>query len=282
MSNKLNIKPHHRGFVGRLAILGKKASPLITKTLMQEPLDGAISYLSMYLEMIQGKGAGPGWDLRSEINVALANIHRQNAIIFDLGAHQGTWSDGILKSLGTQPHIYQFEPEEKNIKRLKEKQLGNITIIDAAVSDKSGTDVLHVPDDGGSTISSLWKRRESIFQEHNYQEKLITTITIDEVVNRFNIDTIDFMKMDIEGHEFAALLGAKETLKSRKIKALTFEFGSGNINSRTFFHDFWDLLNPLGYKINRICPGGVIFPIKQYYEDLEYFRGATNYLAVFE
>jgi hypothetical protein len=61
---------------------------------------------------------------------------------------------------------------------------------------------------------------------------------------------------------------------------LTFEFGSGQINSRTFFHDFWDLLQPLGFALRRICPGGRTVPVDEYYEDLEYFRGVTNYLAL--
>ncbi len=56
-------------------------------------------------------------------------------------------------------------------------------------------------------------------------------------------------------------------------------FGSGNLNSRTFFHDFWDELHPLGYRLQRIGPGGVLLPVDAYYEDLEYFRGVSNYLA---
>jgi hypothetical protein len=34
-------------------------------------------------------------------------------------------------------------------------------------------------------------------------------------------------------------------LPAGKIRAIAFEFGCGNVNSRTFFRDFWDLL---------ICP----------------------------
>jgi hypothetical protein len=87
------------------------------------------------------------------------------------------------------------------------------------------------------------------------------------------------MKMDIEGHELFALRGAQRALTSRKIGALSFEFGCGNINSRTFFRDFWNLLNGSGFDIWRIAPGGREVRIIEYYEDLEYFRGATNYVA---
>lgn len=51
---------------------------------------------------------------------------------------------------------------------------------------------------------------------------------------------------------------------------------------RTNFHDFWDILQGYGYTIKRICLGGILLKIETYYEDLEYFRGVSNYLATFE
>jgi len=86
--------------------------------------------------------------------------------------------------------------------------------------------------------------------------------------------------MDIEGHELYALRGAQQTLAAGKIGALSFEFGCGNINSRTYFRDFWDLLSGAGFSLWRITLSGKEIPISNYYEDHEYFRGATNYVAV--
>jgi hypothetical protein len=86
--------------------------------------------------------------------------------------------------------------------------------------------------------------------------------------------------MDLEGHELFVLRGAAQALKRGYIRALTFEFGSSNVNSRTYFHDFWDLLSAYGFEIKRIYPGGTVMKVSEYYEDLEYFRGVTNYLAV--
>ena len=112
-----------------------------------------------------------------------------------------------------------------------------------------------------------------------YQETTVATVTIDSVVEEEGIDTIDLLKMDIEGHELEALRGATSTLERGGIAALTFEFGSGNVNSRTFFRDFWELLTGHGYRIARMVPGGGTLAVERYTEDLEYFRGATNYVA---
>lgn len=113
-----------------------------------------------------------------------------------------------------------------------------------------------------------------------FSVRTVPVIMIDNLIADKCLDHVDFMKMDIEGHELFALRGAIQALSAGRIKALSFEFGSGNVNSRTFFRDFWDLLIPLGFELRRICPGGGTVPVKTYYENLEVFRGVTNYIAV--
>lgn len=103
---------------------------------------------------------------------------------------------------------------------------------------------------------------------------------MDDIIEEYKIERVDFMKMDIEGHELEALQGAKKSLKNKVIRALTFEFGIRNINSRTYFRDFYELLSSLDYQIYRILPSSQLMHIKEYYEDREYFRGATNYVAI--
>jgi len=52
------------------------------------------------------------------------------------------------------------------------------------------------------------------FTESDLTAGKTTTLTIDDFVERNNIQKIDFIKMDIEGAEFAALKGAEKTLHS--------------------------------------------------------------------
>jgi FkbM family methyltransferase len=146
---------------------------------------------------------------------------------------------------------------------LRSLNLPRTTLVEAAVSDKSGIGTMYTPE-AWSPAASLHSRRDSYLQQYSFTEEKVKVVSIDEVIKDFNIDFVDFMKLDIEGNELAALQGSQESLRFKCIGALTFEFGSGNINSRTYFHDFWDLLHSFGYKIKRICPGGVLFPVKEY------------------
>jgi len=157
-------------------------------------------------------------------------------------------------------------------------ELDDVELIEAAVSDHSGMTVLYTPG-GGSGLASLHRREDSVVDSKSFEERQVPVKTIDEILEERGIEQVELLKMDLEGHELFALKGASAALRARRIRALTFEFGAANINSRTFFKDFWDLLTCDGYEIARIYPGGRTVPITEYYEDLEYFRGATNYVA---
>lgn len=273
-----DFMPHHKGAGRKLGRLSKKMAPTLSRILLRSPSDKILRYVSMYLDLVQGKGSGKGWDIDSEIKVACLHIHRKNPVVFDIGAHRGSWSKGILERFNSKCQIYQFEPSKHNLTFLREIKSSSIILIEKAVSNQEGVTTFYSTE-AASDTSSLYERRESIFKKHNYEAETVELTTIDKVVSDLNLSRVDFVKMDIEGHELAALQGAKISLQNKIIQTVAFEFGGGNINSRVFFLDFWDLLHPLGYSIKRICPGGILLPIEHYYEDLEYFRGASNYVA---
>ena len=57
-----------------------------------------------------------------------------------------------------------------------------------------------------------------------------------------------------------------------------FEFGGANVDTRTYFQDFWYLLTPMGFRLHRLGPRGLI-EIGAYVEQDEFFT-TTNYFAV--
>ena len=237
--------------------------------------------LEAYLSILLGKGAGTGWAIEAEIAAVKFAISRSNPILFDVGAYEGKWSS-FCQKLYPQANFFLFEPQPGCQKIILDQNIPNSILIPKAVSSKTTQVEFYSDSDTTSCLASLHERQESDFKKHKFISLTVDTITIDEIVSEYNLEYIDLIKMDIEGHELEALKGAGKSLASGMIKALTFEFGSGNINSRTFFRDFWDLLKPLGYKIYRILPSSQMMPIKEYYEDCEYFRGVSNYLAVLE
>jgi len=64
----------------------------------------------------------------------------------------------------------------------------------------------------------------------------------------------------------------------KEIQIIQFEFGGCNIDTKTFFQDFWYFFKENGFAIYRISPKGPLL-LDKYREADETFR-TTNYVAV--
>lgn len=270
------MKPHEQTILNKVGKrLAKSLSYLVANSMTESYARLAEAYWCVLL----GKGAGTGWALDAEIDAAASTIMRPAPVILDVGANVGEWSFQIQRRY-PQASLFLFEPQPACQVKIAERNLANAVLIPNAVSDRGGQTIMLYTRGGVDGVASLHERRDSIFKDRVFSPIEVHTVSIDEMIERYGLPRVDFMKIDVEGHELAVLKGALSGLQHHTIKALSFEFGSGNINSRTFFHDFWDLLSPLGYCIYRILPSSRLMPIAEYYEDCEYFRGVTNYIAV--
>ena len=171
-----------------------------------------------------------------------------------------------------------FDPSPGCQAAIWQKALPGITLFPCALGE-TASQKTYYSSSATDGSASLHSRRDTPFQGQTYQQTTVDVRTLDEVIELEKIDFVDFMKMDIEGHELFALRGGSRSLAVGKIGALSFEFGCGNVNSRTFFRDFWELLTAANYAIYRITPCGRDILVEDYYEGAEYFRGAPNFVA---
>lgn len=197
-------------------------------------------------------------------------------IIFDVGANIGTYSLEALKIFGPTSTIYSFEPSKNTYQLLKKntKDYLNILPKNIGLSDLKETLSLHKESEL-SPEASLYNL-ESVYS--NKEIGIIESIkleTIDSFCLDNSIDKIDLLKLDVEGHEYKVLLGAKNMLYNNKIKSIQFEFGRTHIVSRYFFKDFYELLSPK-FKIYRLLHNG-FREIKQYDILHENFFGMNFY-----
>ncbi|NEQ39984.1 MAG: FkbM family methyltransferase [Okeania sp. SIO3I5] len=271
------MKPHEKGI---LKEIGKMLASPLSQLVANAATEDLAKLFEAYWCCLLGKGAGAGWALNTEINAAKSVIHTSHPVIFDVGANNGEWSL-LLHKMFPESRIFLFEPQPACQKIIMEKQIPNSKLIPNAVSSKRGTVQLYTTDET-SVIASLHQRYESYLQSRTFYSIDVETITLDSVIEDNGLSCVDFIKMDIEGHELDALKGVTKSLEKGIIKALSFEFGCGNINSRTFFRDFWNFLFPMNYRIYRILPSSRLMPIESYYEDCEYFLSVTNYIAVLD
>jgi len=266
---------HESRVVSRMA---KSLMPFASSCLLRMRMQALVRYAELGSSLLQGKGAGSGWDMRSELRAAAGCITRPDPVLLDVGANRGKWSQGMLRLFPATRRVILIEPQKDCLTALDVVDLPGKLIVPCAVSDHSGEEPFHVSGVGWGA-ASLHARNETCFATRSQKEITVPVTTLDEVFEREGIQYVDFAKFDIEGAELSAFHGAARCFSCGAFGALSFEFGSGNINSRTFFHDFWTFFTELGFEVFRVLPGGHILRIDHYYEDLEYFRGVSNYIC---
>ena len=239
-----------------------------------------ISKLLFFIERVAAYLLGKGWGsgtVEKEFAAALSLLEGKKVeLCVDIGGNKGTYTEQILKQVPSCDVVI-FEPAKTNVETLSLKFTNspNVKIEQCAVSNEVGDATLYSNEDG-SGLASLTQRRLDHFGIDFNNTESIKTIKFEDYW-KVELDSrdIDICKIDIEGHELDALNGFGEAIKH--ISVIQFEFGGCNIDTRSFFQDFWYFFQGNGFDLYRISPIGLI-QIPQYRE-LDEFFSTTNYLA---
>jgi FkbM family methyltransferase len=227
-----------------------------------------------------GGGGGVGDSGERWVMEHVAKHLRQDrpVTVFDVGANVGSFSRELARRLGPDARIFAFEPAGETYRSLIRNLEGvrGVEAFNFAFGETEGVIKLY-SDEPGSGLASTYRRRLDHFGIAMDTVEEVPVKTIDGFCAEQGINSIDFLKLDVEGHEMAVLSGARGVLESGAVDFIQFEFGGCNIDSRTFFQDFYYLLSPR-YQLYRIVSGGIV-PIERYKEKYEAFI-TTNYLAV--
>lgn len=223
----------------------------------------------------QGKGFGSS-SLKHEIKLATKLLSRNPNLVIDIGANVGLYSEKLIEVF-PDIELHLFEPSSLNYEKLKNKfkNQKNIHICSSAISNKNDK-LEFFSNYPGSPLASLIRRRLDHFSVNFDFINTVETIRFEDYwTNVLGKRVIDLVKMDIEGHEFSALSGFGSAINF--IRIIQFEFGGCNIDSKTFFQDFWYFFKDINFDIFRVTPLG-LQKISQYSEVDECFL-TTNYLA---
>jgi FkbM family methyltransferase len=246
----------------------------------QHKLERKIKKLQRYL------GIGSGGNVRNSGEVGIVKTLEKekssDLCIFDVGANKGDFTKLILSHLGKDSEftIHCFEPSKYTYSLLRQNLAGNQQVIlnNIGLGEKQGGFNLYY-DEPGSGGASLTKRDLDYMGVEFKHCEHVTIDTIDNYCEEKSIVFIDLLKIDVEGHELDVLKGAVNMLRKKSIGKVSFEFGGCNIDTRTFFKDFFDFFQKQHYKLYRIAPSGYFLPIEFYRETYEQFR-TTNFLAI--
>lgn len=151
--------------------------------------------------------------------LALDDKARGANVSVDIGANIGITTVWLARH---SRHVYAFEPEQDNLRRLGEhlsiNHVENVTVVPKGAFKENASIDLNIYESYGH--HSLSPRHAS---SRVIGTQRIEVVTLDDFCRAHRLETIDFLKIDIEGFEFEALSGARDMLKQKRIRLIVFE-----------------------------------------------------------
>lgn len=206
-------------------------------------------------------------------------------VLVDAGAHAGDYTAAFLAAfqrhaagrvLALEPATSLAAPLQQRLRAIRSPH--RVDCLMLGLSDQPEARPLYRSgDDRRAGLASVYPRRLDHFQVSLDRRETIELQTLDQVAASQGLSHIHLLKLDIEGHELAALRGAQQLRDQDAIDFIQFEFGGCNIDSRTFWQDFYYLLSER-YLLARLLPRGWRV-LDRYREQDEIFL-TTNYIAV--
>ena len=130
-------------------------------------------------------------------------------VVFDVGSHIGIFTLKASRLVGASGAVYAFEPEPENFMLLKRNvalnKASNVKIFEKAVSSRNGTLQLyiHPTNTGMSSVQYATGRTDQI---------PVSSVTLDHIMQKHDIQELNLLKLDVEGHEIEVLRGANRLL----------------------------------------------------------------------
>jgi len=138
-----------------------------------------------------------------KVQELMAKELKRGSVFYDVGANVGFYS--LLAAVLLHPgRVYAFEPLPKNLHYLRRhvelNGIRNVETLELAISNQVGTALFETEETrAAGKLQTTGNVR-------------VQTASLDALLNEERIAPPNYIKMDIEGTEFLALLGAKECL----------------------------------------------------------------------
>jgi FkbM family methyltransferase len=191
---------------------------------------------------------------------------RPGMTVFDVGAHIGDLSLLFARLVGPAGVVFAFEPAAHTHERLRRvieaSGRENVTVERLAVAETNGPRPFNFYGGDFASWSSLAHRDPATYgiPLDRIQVEEVTSTTLDGYCAAAGIERIDLLKVDSEGAEFQALLGARELLESKRIGACVFEFGQTTFDMGNDPRRMRVYLDSLGYTLRNLVNGEPVFP----------------------
>lgn len=188
--------------------------------------------------------------------------------VLAVGANFGYYAMLMAKQVGPSGHIWAFEPTTRFREQLQWHVNANafgdrVTVVPYGLSDSAKEMTIDLTPQSASMHYAPSVARTG--------SEVIQLRTLDSAVADLQLDRVDFVSMDIDGHEAAFLRGGKEVL-TRNLPPIAMEFAQRCLYfAGSDVREVAGLLKEIGYEI---CSEETRSPFR---DELEFLTVCGNY-----
>ena len=187
-------------------------------------------------------------------------MDRRNLTCIEIGANKGVWLEAFFEVFGDRVEAYHaFEPVPPTYSELTsriETKLGyaksKIFPHDMCAGDSNGFIDIHYTEKN-STLASILITETLVGKNviPNDLKASVKQIRLDDFMAQKSIESVDIIKIDVEGYEWQVLQGLISAIESGAAPMIYFEFGSHQKQVGQNFEMFFDFFHDHGYKLFR-------------------------------
>ncbi len=176
----------------------------------------------------------------------MSQVLRPKSVTIDVGCHKGEVLEWIIE-LSPMGNHFAVEPLPHLAEKLRSQYGSKVRVVEKALSSQIGETSFQYVKNAPAYSGILKRRYDTAIPD--IQELHVEMTTLDEMVGN---EKIDFIKIDVEGGEYAVLQGAKLTIQKHQ-PIVVFECGKGatefyNTTPQMIF-DWWD---DAGYEVTSL------------------------------
>src|SRR5260370_4524990 len=175
----------------------------------------------------------------------LSSLHA-GEVFLDVGSNLGLFTVFAGKQVGPDGVVLAFEPEtiahERLMENIRVNRLSNVRLHKMALSQRTGVRHLAAGDPEAVSQSAHLCDEES-------GTEVVESAYFDSLAVKMNLPIPQVVKMDIEGHEHAALQGMRETLSSPYCRSLFFAIHPRALPNGVAVQDVTSLIQSFGFQV---------------------------------